>query len=247
MLTRPVLVAVLNYALLSFIDIAFISMEPHFYATSIQPGGLGLSPPTIGSLLGLYGLTMGIFQMLSFEKFHDWLGAKIKLMLALFANIPIVMFFPMINSLARTYGLSSTTWVALCFQHCLCVFSDMSGGNSCAFIFVTLAAPNKRSLGATKGLVAAVTATIHAIGAAATTSLFAALIEYNLLNSLLVYVVVVGMVILVLRTASLLPDKLVESNSDVGVDRYNCFVGIDPGTEDRQIYALQLRGQKDVK
>ncbi|KAL5526129.1 hypothetical protein ACEPAG_7467 [Sanghuangporus baumii] len=216
LLTRPVLVAVLNYALLSLIDIAFVSVEPLFYATSIRLGGLGLSPPTIGSLLGLYGLTMGIFQLLSFEKFHDWLGAKTLLILTLFANAPIYMLFPMINLFARTYVLSSLTWVALCFQYCLCVFSDMSEG--CAFIFVTLAAPNKRSLGAVNGLVAAVTATIHAIGPATATSLFAASIEYNLLNGLLVYIVAIGVVILALMTASLLRDKIVESNSDADAD-----------------------------
>lgn len=129
-LTHRVLVAVLNYALLSLIDIAFIAIQPLFYATSISVGGLGLSPPTIGTCLGLYGLFMGTFHVFFFARFYDWLGPKKLLILTLFTNIPIFALFLLINFLAKSYGMNAITWSAVCFQLCLCVFSDMSGGLS---------------------------------------------------------------------------------------------------------------------
>ncbi|EJD06375.1 MFS general substrate transporter [Fomitiporia mediterranea MF3/22] len=213
-LTRRVFIAVLNYSLLSLIDIAFLAIEPVFYATSIPSGGLGLSPPTIGLCLGLYGMLMGIFHAAFFAKFHARLGAKTLLMLTQFATIPIFLMFPMINFLARLYGKSAITWIALCFQLSLCIFADMSGG--CAFIYVTLSAPNRRSLGATNGLVAAVTAAIRAVGPAAATSLFAASLEHNLLHGLLVYFVLIGLVILAVFAASLLPDNEEDWDDDDG-------------------------------
>ncbi|KAH8102773.1 MFS general substrate transporter [Phellopilus nigrolimitatus] len=207
-LTRRVLVAILNYALLSFLDIAFLAVQPLFYATSISLGGLGLSPPTIGLCLGVYGLLMGSFQALFFAKFHDWLGSKKLLMFALSFNFPIFALFPVINLLARWYGMSFVTWATLGFQLFLCVFSDMSWG--CAFIFVTISAPNKRSLGATNGLAATVSAAVRAIGPVTTTSLFAASIQHNLYHGMFVYGVLLFLVIVTLAAASLLPAKEAE-------------------------------------
>ena len=77
--------------------------------------------------------------------------------------------------------------------------------SGCAFIFVTLSAPNKASLGTTNGLVAAITAAIHAIGPVATTSLFAASIEHDLLHGMLVYFVLILLVLIALLAATLLP------------------------------------------
>lgn len=215
-LTRRVFLAVLNYALLSFLDIAFLAVQPLFYATSIPLGGLGLSPATIGLCLGIYGILMGTFQAFFFAKFHDWLGSKKLLMLALSFNFPIFALFPVINLLARNFGTGLVTWAALGFQLCLCVLSDMSWG--CAYIFVTLSSPDRRSLGATNGLAATVSAAMRSVGPAATTSLFAASIQHNLYHGLLVYVVLVGTVVAALLAASFLPSKEEEWENLVDVE-----------------------------
>ena len=127
-LTRRVIIAVLNYALLSFIDIAYIAVEPVFYATDIANGGLGLSPAKIGLCMSIYGLLVGICQIFLFPTFHRWFGSKRLLIFTLVANFPIFALFPVINLSARHSGLSLTTWAAVGAQVCLCAFSDMSGG-----------------------------------------------------------------------------------------------------------------------
>lgn len=127
-LSRRVIIATLNYAFLSFIDIAYISVEPLFYATEIANGGLGLYPQTIGLCMGCYGLLVGLCQIVLFPFFHNWLGSKRLFILTLCTNFPIFALFPIINFSARTSGLSTTTWLAVGAQIFLCAFSDMSGG-----------------------------------------------------------------------------------------------------------------------
>ncbi|KAI0327009.1 hypothetical protein GY45DRAFT_1328131 [Cubamyces sp. BRFM 1775] len=43
-LTRPVLVSVVNYGVLALVEISFLALLPLFLATPIKPGGLGLPP-----------------------------------------------------------------------------------------------------------------------------------------------------------------------------------------------------------
>ena len=62
----------------------------------------------------------------------------------------------------------------------------MSG---CIFIFVTSAAPNKRSLGATNGVAQLAASVVRAIGPAAATSLFALSVESNWFEGYGVYAV----------------------------------------------------------
>jgi MFS family permease len=62
-LTRNVLVAGGNYALLSVLDIMFRAILPLFLSTPRELGGLGLSPPKIGSVSWFLGKTIrGLFN-----------------------------------------------------------------------------------------------------------------------------------------------------------------------------------------
>ena len=63
LLTPRVLVAAGNYASVSLLDIAFRAIQPVFLSTPIHLGGLGLSPPSIGSLLSIQGILIGLFQV----------------------------------------------------------------------------------------------------------------------------------------------------------------------------------------
>lgn len=61
-LTPGVRVAIANYATISILDIARAALMPLFYATPIEVGGLGLTPETIGLLLGGYVRDIKIFS-----------------------------------------------------------------------------------------------------------------------------------------------------------------------------------------
>lgn len=53
LLTSKVIVSALNYASLALTDIAIRSVQPVFFATPIELGGLGLPPYKIGHILSV--------------------------------------------------------------------------------------------------------------------------------------------------------------------------------------------------
>jgi hypothetical protein len=116
LLTPRVLTAAGNYASLSLVDIAFRAIQPVFLSTPIKLGGLGLSTPTIGTLLAGQGILNGIFQIFFFAKIHDRLGSKITFLAGVFTAFPAFIMFPVANALARSQGYSMAVWAALALQ-----------------------------------------------------------------------------------------------------------------------------------
>ena len=110
LLVPRVLIAAGNYAAISLVDIAFRAVQPVFFATPIELGGLGLDPPRIGNILSIYGVLNGLFQMFCFANMHDRFGSKAIYSVALASGIPLILTLPLINALARTQGLSWTVW-----------------------------------------------------------------------------------------------------------------------------------------
>ena len=76
MLTPRVLLSISNYAVLAIVEIAYLALQPLFLATPIELGGLGLPPPTIGIILGTFGVLNGFFQAMFFATLMDRWGPK---------------------------------------------------------------------------------------------------------------------------------------------------------------------------
>ncbi|KAK7691033.1 hypothetical protein QCA50_006136 [Cerrena zonata] len=185
-LTRPVIISVGNYGLLALLEIAYLAIMPLFLATPIELGGLGQTPAIIGTIMGTFGIANGIFQAALFAKVVGRMGPK-RLFMGGIALFPILFaFFPIINSVARKQGISTSVWALIGAQLSLQVLMDCSYG--CIFMFVTSAAPNKRSLGTTNGVGQLIAAIVRAIGPALASSLFALSIERNWLGGNAVYV-----------------------------------------------------------
>ena len=68
LLTRPVLVSVANYSTLALLGMVSAALMPLVWSTSIEFGGLGLSPASIGLWLSVYGCINGIFQFAVFPQ-----------------------------------------------------------------------------------------------------------------------------------------------------------------------------------
>ena len=106
LLNQRVLIAVGNYASLSLVDIALQAIQPVFLSTPIHLGGLGLSTPTIGTLLSGQGILSGIFQLLFFAQIHNCWGSKMTFIAGISSAIPAFILFPVANAFARTQGYS---------------------------------------------------------------------------------------------------------------------------------------------
>ncbi|KAI1797168.1 MFS general substrate transporter [Ganoderma leucocontextum] len=187
LLTKPVLWSVANYASLALLEIAYRAVQPLFLSTPIVLGGLGLPPPTIGIILGSFGIFNGTVQALFFAKLVDRYGPKRIFQFGMSMFIPLWILYPVISVLAKIEGITTTVWALVFFQLALSVLMDMAYG--CIFIFVTGAAPNKSSVGATNGIAQLAASIVRAIGPAGATSLFAISLDRNWVNGYGVYAI----------------------------------------------------------
>ncbi|KZP17587.1 MFS general substrate transporter [Athelia psychrophila] len=187
LLTRPVLLSVSVYGLLAMIEMAMRALFPLFYSSAIEYGGLGLSPTTIGIILGSFGLAGSLFQLVFFSKIIARWGVKRLLMTAMTAFVPLFAMFPLIHYMAWRWGMVPIVWAGIVLQIMIAIVMDMSFG--CIYIYMSAAAPNRRSLGATNGIAQTVASIVRVIGPAASTSLFAASAKHNLLGGYAVYLI----------------------------------------------------------
>lgn len=128
LLIPPVLIASGSYATFALTDIAFRAVLPVFYAMPIEMGGLNLDPPMIGIILALLGLSAGVIQMIFFAPAFNWLGARSMYFITVSLFIPTIALFPLINGVAREYGLSSFVWFLVGLQLALSIFAGFTFG-----------------------------------------------------------------------------------------------------------------------
>ncbi|RDX57347.1 MFS general substrate transporter [Lentinus brumalis] len=212
LLTRPVIWSVANYAALAFLEIAYRAIQPLFFSTPVELGGLGLPPSTIGLILGSFGIMDGIFQALFFARFVERWGPKRVFQVGMSMFVVLFALYPVMNVLARTGGMSSHVWGLVVLQLAVLVIVDMSYG--CIFIFVTSAAPNKTSIGATNGIAQLAASVVRAIGPAAATSLFALSVESNWVNGYGVYAIFIVLSFLFMFVGIPLPRRSWSNDED---------------------------------
>ena len=63
LLTPEVITLLVNYALLTFLDMCMQALLPLMWSTSIEHGGLGFSPYLIGLTMGAYGMFSALVQL----------------------------------------------------------------------------------------------------------------------------------------------------------------------------------------
>ncbi|KAG8734023.1 hypothetical protein FRC10_011997 [Ceratobasidium sp. 414] len=188
-LTKRVYIAIINYAFLAFSDIAYLCIIPVMLAASIQGGGLGLTPRSIGLVLGLQGVVTGLIPIFCFAPIHRRFGSKRTYVVGLASYVSLVLSLPLMNELARR-GMMGAMWTVMGVHVILSCPAFMSF--SCMVIFVTSAAPSRSSLGTLNGISQTTISVIRAIGPATATSLFALSVERNLLGGWFVYAVLIG-------------------------------------------------------
>lgn len=128
LLTPRVVIAAANYACLSLVDIAFRAIQPVFFSTPIEDGGLGLSPAMIGNILSFFGILNGIFQIFFFAKINDRFGSKNIFIVGIASGLALFALFPFINRLARLEGYSTGLWILVAVQVVISIFTSLSYG-----------------------------------------------------------------------------------------------------------------------
>ncbi|KAG1856207.1 MFS multidrug-resistance DHA1 sub-family [Suillus tomentosus] len=205
LLIPRVIIAAGNYAALSLLDIAFRDVQPLFFATPIELGGLGLDPPRIGNILALYGVINGLFQILFFADLHDRFGSKIIYSAAMAAGVPMIVIFPILNAVARVQGLSFTLWAIVGLQLAFSMILNLA--YACVFIYIAAASPNQASFGATNGIAQLGVSIVRAIGPASATSTFSLSIK-NPHHAWIIYYYMIALVCIGIFASLFLPRQL---------------------------------------
>ncbi|KAF8258683.1 major facilitator superfamily domain-containing protein [Lactarius quietus] len=207
LLTRPVVVSVANYGVISLHDIMAGALIPLIWSTSIDFGGLGMSPACIGLWIAGYGFLNGILQFVAFPPIVRRFGPRNVFIASILFFVPLYVLFPFENLvlLHSHNGLNRTAALLIVLQLTATAFTDMGFG--AVFMYISSAPPNKRSLGATNGIAQTMASIQRTIGPAASASLFAFSLNGNIWGGNFVYAVLLGFVLAGLGVAVQLPRK----------------------------------------
>lgn len=117
-ITRPVLIAIMNYGWLAILEISFWAILTVFLPVPLTAGGLDLLPPTVGVIFGTIGLFDGLMQLLFFPKCYERFGPK-KIMVATFLSFWFIFaWFPVAHELSIAFPSESGTlsvpvWISI--------------------------------------------------------------------------------------------------------------------------------------
>jgi hypothetical protein len=129
--TRRVLITLANYAFTVFMESATSAILPLLYASPISYGGLGLSSFSIGIIMSISGLLLGLSSLLFFPLLSRKLGLT-HLYRVGFAGFLIVQaLYALMNVLARRSGrVDGFVWAVLALQLYFNQFSVMAFSRS---------------------------------------------------------------------------------------------------------------------
>jgi MFS family permease len=128
-LTKRACIAITNYAFLAFSDITYLGIlvclsapflptlaqrlpQPVMFAASVENGGLGLTPRSIGLVLGSQGVVTGVVQVFFFAPIHRRFGNKRTFVAGSTAYALLTLSLPVMNALARR-EMMRTMWTVV--------------------------------------------------------------------------------------------------------------------------------------
>jgi hypothetical protein len=130
LLTRPVMVSVLNYCVIALLDLMAVTLIPLVWSTSVELGGLGISPASIGLWIGGYGLINGVFQFVALPCFVRRFGPRGVFITSILCHFPLNTMFPLENLALRhsSRGLYPVAGLLIMLQLMATSFSSMELG-----------------------------------------------------------------------------------------------------------------------
>ena len=123
-LTKPVVITIVNYAMLALLNAAAMSYIPLVWSTPVEYGGLSLSPASIGVGLSVYGSMGGVFQVSLFSYFVSQFGLRRVFLCCIVSCAMIYTLFPFENlAMVAGGGPNVVVWLLIILQmFSLCVF-----------------------------------------------------------------------------------------------------------------------------
>jgi hypothetical protein len=132
LLTRPVLISVANYAMFGLIDMGAVALIPLVWSTSVELGGLSMSPASIGLWMTGCGLLNCIFQFVALPRLVGRFGPRNVFISSILCFFLVYAMFPFENLATRHSGRSMNlmTVLLITLQLSALSLSDMGFGKS---------------------------------------------------------------------------------------------------------------------
>jgi hypothetical protein len=127
--SRTLLLAIINFAFLTFSEMCYSAIMPLMYSTSIELGGLGLSTYDIGVIMGVWGFVNIFIQIGVLGKVIRKFGAFRIYRISYAAFFIIFLTFPVSAYLARRCGgIGAGVYVSIFIQLTFQFFVPMAFG-----------------------------------------------------------------------------------------------------------------------
>ncbi|KAG9084535.1 hypothetical protein FRC07_013614, partial [Ceratobasidium sp. 392] len=172
LLTPRVCTTILNYAILSLLDISLVALQPIVFASPIALGGLGMEPASIGLMLALQGLVTGVATAIFVPRMQKWFGMRNLYMGGILLFFVQIWLLPVMHYAVKFNVGDGMGFLILVGTKTLDDLTE-TVFKGCVLLFISNAPPDPMSLGATNGLAQTSASIMRAIGPAITTSLFA--------------------------------------------------------------------------
>ena len=132
LLTRPVVVSVANYCMIALLEITAEALIPLVWSTSVEFGGLGMSPASIGLGMAAFGIINGFFQFSAFPRIVGRFGPRRVFITSTLCFLPVYIMFPFENLAKRHSGRAESVVAGLLIvlQLFVLAISDMGFSKS---------------------------------------------------------------------------------------------------------------------
>ena len=219
-----VLIAVINYGFFSFCDMKRRVLTPLMWSTSLENGGLGFTPYTIGLTMGISAAVNLVIQAMFLGKAIRYFGARKVFIVSLVTLFVALACFPLEKYIAqRTGGTYWEVWAVVTVQlvmYCMItpaysklnilqMLANIQYVSSGAIqVLITESAPCQSSLGTVNGLAQAVGSVSRSLAPSVASSLFAMSLQRNWAGGNAVYYILMGMVACTIRLSFMVPKDL---------------------------------------
>ena len=224
LLMPRVSIAVINAGVFFFCDMNRHVLTPLMWSTSLEHGGLGFTPYTIGLAMGIYGVVNLLVQATFLGKVIRCFGARKVFRFSLVALFVVFACFPLEKYIAQRTGSTDwRVWTVIIVQLVMYCLVTPSYGESIVLqmlanvqhpspasiqVVITESAPSQSALGSVNGLAQAVASISRSLAPSFASSLFAISLQRNWAGGDAVYYISMGMVACAIRLSFMLPEGL---------------------------------------
>ena len=131
LIKRPAdLVSAANYGMIALLDVIAFALMPLVWSTSVEFGGLSMSPASIGLWMAGYGLMNGVFQFLAFPSIVRRFGPRRVFITSILCFVQVYVLSPLQNYALHhsSKNMNLTAALLILLQLTITAFSTMGFG-----------------------------------------------------------------------------------------------------------------------